>query len=45
MDNMEWHAASCFQVSNTYQEINMVVHEFVKHAVSDEERQPRLFNQ
>lgn len=32
------------QVSNTYQEINMVVYEFVPHAVSQEERVPTLFN-
>jgi len=32
------------QVSNTYQEINMTVHELVPHAVSEEERHPTVFN-
>jgi len=32
------------QVSNTYQEINIMVYELVPHAVSEEERHPTLFN-
>jgi hypothetical protein len=34
----------CLQVGNTFLEMPVVVHEFVHHAVSEEELSPQLFS-